>query len=107
LAIGLELSALAGDASVAAQNPKIAKPVLVPPKEMPPLPPAVIDNQLLIGGEDINAKKDNTRMTVEVRVNGRGPYQFLVDSRANTSVVGLRISPVPQVALGAPPLAPR
>jgi len=102
LAIGLALSALAGDASVAAQTPKIAKPVLVPPKEMPPLPPAVIDNQLLIGGEDINAKKDNTRMTVEVRVNGRGPYQFLVDSGADTSVVGLRIAADLQLPLGTP-----
>ena len=41
-------------------------------------------------GKDINARKENTRMTVEVRVNGRGPYQFLVDSGADSSVVGLR-----------------
>ena len=88
LAIGLALSAMAGDAPGAAQAPKIAKPVLVPPNAMPPLPPAVIDNNLLIGGEDINARKDNTRMTVEVMVNGRGPYRFLVDSGADSSVVG-------------------
>ena len=31
-------------------------------------------------------------MTVEVRVNGRGPYRFLVDSGADSSVVGLRIA---------------
>ena len=102
VAIALALTALAGDASIAADTPKIAKPVLVPPKAMAPLPPAVIDNQLLIGGEDINARKDNTRMTLEVHVNGRGPYQFLVDSGADTSVVGLRIAADLQLPLGTP-----
>jgi predicted aspartyl protease len=103
LAIGLTLSAVAGGASLAAADgPKIGKPVAVPPNQLPPLPPAVIDNQLLIGGEDINAKKDNTRMTVEVRVNGRGPYQFLVDSGADSSVVGLRIARDLQLPLGTP-----
>jgi predicted aspartyl protease len=92
---------LTGDASIAADTPKIARPVAVPPNPMPPLPPAVIDNQLLIGGEDVNAKKDNTRMTVEVRVNGRGPYQFLVDSGADSSVVGLRIARDLQLPLGS------
>jgi len=101
LAVGLAMAALAGDASIAADAPKIAKPVVVPPNPMPPLPPAVIDNQLLIGGEDVNAKKDNTRMTVEVRVNGRGPYQFLVDSGADSSVVGLRIARDLQLPLGS------
>jgi hypothetical protein len=67
------LSATAGDVSIAAQAPKVGKPVSVPPRPMPALPPAVIDNSLLIGGEDINAKKVSTRMTVDVRVNGRGP----------------------------------
>ena len=101
--LGLALAAaLAGGASNAADPPKIEKPVAVPPDAMPPLPPAVIDNQLLIGGEDINAKKDNTRMTVEVRVNGRGPYQFLVDSGADSSVVGLRIAHDLQLPLGTP-----
>ena len=69
---------------------------------MPPLPPANIDNRLAIGGEDINARKVSTRMTVEVRVNGRGPYRFLVDSGADTSVVGLRIAHDLQLPLGTP-----
>jgi len=69
---------------------------------MPTPPPAVIDNTLLIGGEDINARKINTRMTVEVRVNGRGPYRFLVDSGADTSVVGLRIARDLQLPVGTP-----
>ncbi|HEY0697528.1 MAG TPA: retroviral-like aspartic protease family protein, partial [Micromonospora sp.] len=69
---------------------------------MPPLPPAVLDDTLAIGGEDINARKVNTRMTVEVKVNGRGPYRFLVDSGADTSVVGLRIARDLQLPLATP-----
>ncbi|HEY0630252.1 MAG TPA: retroviral-like aspartic protease family protein [Sphingomicrobium sp.] len=102
LATGLALSALAGDASPAAQAPKINKPVPVPPREVTPLPPAVIDNALAIGGENINARKEFTRMTVEVRVNGRGPYRFVVDSGADSSVVGLRIARDLQLPLGTP-----
>jgi predicted aspartyl protease len=69
---------------------------------MPPLPPAVIDDTLAIGGEDINARKIRSRMTVEVLVNGQGPYRFLVDSGADSSVVGLRIAQQLQLPLGTP-----
>ena len=69
---------------------------------MPPLPPAAIDDSLAIGGDDINARKVETRLSVEVRVNGRGPYQFVVDSGADTSVVGLRIARDLQLPLGKP-----
>ncbi len=102
LALALTLSALAGDASIASQAPKIGKPIPVPPTPMPPLPPAVIDNSLAIGGEEIDARLENTRMTVEVHVNGRGPYQFLVDSGADTSVVGQRIARELQLPMGRP-----
>ena len=64
MALALTCSAMAGD--VAAHAPKIPKPVPTPPRPMPPLPPAVLDDTLAIGGEDINARKVNTRMTVEV-----------------------------------------
>jgi predicted aspartyl protease len=100
LAMALTLSATGGNALSA--EPKIDKPVPVPSRPMAPLPPAVIDNNLLIGGNDINAKQDNTRMTVEVMVNGRGPYQFLVDSGADSSVVGLRIANDLKLPLGTP-----
>src|SRR5687768_7084613 len=102
LALALTLSVLAGDASIASQAPKIGKPIPAPPTPMPPLPPAVIDNSLAIGGEEIDARLENTRMTVEVHVNGRGPYQFLVDSGADTSVVGQRIARDLQLPLGTP-----
>ena len=69
---------------------------------MPALPPAVLDDELTIGGDDIDADKVRSRMTVEVQVNGRGPYKFLVDSGADTSVVGLRIARDLQLPLGTP-----
>lgn len=102
LALALTCSAIAGD--VAAQAPKISKPkpTTTTPGSVPPLPPAVIDDALAIGGEDISARRINTRMTVEVKVNGRGPYRFLVDSGADTSVVGLRIARDLQLPLGRP-----
>jgi hypothetical protein len=37
-----------------------------------------------------------------VLVNGRGPYRFIVDSGADTSVVGLRIAQGLQLPLGTP-----
>ena len=73
-----------------------------PPASMPSLPPAVIDDALAIGGDDIEARKVRTRMTVDVAVNERGPYRFVVDSGADTSVIGRRIAN----ELGLPPGSP-
>lgn len=64
----------------------------VPPPRMPTLPPAQIDDALAIGGDEIDARKLRTRMTVQVRINDTGPYRFVVDSGADTSVVGERIA---------------
>jgi hypothetical protein len=102
LPLGLALTAIAG--MVAAQAPRIGKPRPAPPgpSNMPPLPPAAIDNTLAIGGNDINTRKIETRMTVQVMVNGRGPYHFLVDSGADTSVVGLRIARDLQLPMAGP-----
>ena len=104
IALGLALGVIADDVGVAAQAPQIGKPRPAPPgpSTLPPLPPAAIDNTLAIGGDDIDARKVETRLTVEVRVNGRGPYHFLVDSGADTSVVGLRIARDLQLPLGTP-----
>ena len=87
-----------------AQAPQIGRPKPAPPgpSTMPPLPPAVIDNNLSIGGDDISAKQVETRMTVPVQVNGRGPYHFVVDSGADTSAVGLRVARELQLPLGRP-----
>jgi hypothetical protein len=103
LALALAGAALAGGAGAPAQAPRIGKPRPAPaPPNMPALPPAVIDEALDIGGDDIGARKVETRLSVEVRVNGRGPYRFVVDSGADTSVVGLRIARDLQLPLGTP-----
>lgn len=69
---------------------------------MEPLPPATIDNELLVGGEDIDARKVRSRMTVAVRVNGQGPFRFVVDSGADTSVIGLRVANALRLPAGTP-----
>lgn len=94
--------ALAAGPASSSDAPKVGKPVTVPSTSMPALPPAKIDNSLLIGGEDVNARRSNTRMTVEVHINGQGPYRFLVDSGADTSVIGLKIARDLQLPLGTP-----
>lgn len=74
-----------------------------PPKtSMPPLPPAEIDDTLQIGGEAIDAKKVRTRMTVAVQINGKGPYRFVVDSGADTSVIGTSVATRMQLPAGSP-----
>lgn len=101
IALGLALSA-AAHGSGAQTAPRIGKPQPAPDaRPVMPLPPAVIDNKLNIAGDEVKARKVDTRLTVEVRVNGRGPYHFLVDSGADTSVVGLRIAEELQLPLGA------
>jgi hypothetical protein len=104
LAWALIGSALAGGGGAAAEPPKIARPRPAPPGAgaMAPLPPAVIDDKLAIGGDDVKAREEETRLSVDVRVNGRGPYSFIVDSGADTSAVGLRIAHDLQLPLGTP-----
>jgi len=96
--------ALAGPAATAAQAPHIAKPRPAPPvpSNMPSLPPAIIDDKLAIGGDDVKARQVQTRLSVDVHINGHGPYHFLVDSGADTSVVGLRIVRELQLPLATP-----
>jgi predicted aspartyl protease len=69
-------------------GPAQTPPHAPPPSELPALPPAVVDNSLLIGGADIAAREVETRMTVAVQVAGRGPFRFVVDSGADTSALG-------------------
>lgn len=104
VAFGLMLSAAPHDAGAAAQRPKIGKPRPAPatPPNVPPLPPAYFDPSLAIGGEELKARKIETRLTVQVRVNGHGPFNFIVDSGADTSVVGLRIARTLELPLGTP-----
>lgn len=57
-----------------------------PPAE-PKIPPATIDESLEITGDSIAAEL-GSRMYIDVQVNDRGPYRFLVDSGADRSVIG-------------------
>lgn len=102
LVAALALAAAAAEA----QAPRIGKPRPAPdtPSTMPGLPPAIIDNSLSIGGDEIEAEKVESRMTVQVHVNGRGPYDFVVDSGADTSVIGVRVANDLQLPLGTPVL---
>ncbi len=104
LAFGSMLSATPHTAA-SADPPKISKP-RPPPDDIPPnvpaLPPATFDNKLAIGGTDIKARKVSSRLSVDVDVDGHGPYHFLVDSGADTSVVGLNIAMKLQLPLGTP-----
>ncbi|HWI87457.1 MAG TPA: aspartyl protease family protein [Sphingomonas sp.] len=95
---------IASPVGTAAQAPRIAKPRPAPPapSTMPALPPATLDDTLAIGGQDVKARRVETRLSVEVHINGSGPYHFLVDSGADTSVVGLRIAHELQLPLGTP-----
>jgi hypothetical protein len=99
------LSATGRDVASAAQAPRISKPRPVPadiPPNVLPLPPAQIDQTLAIEGQDLKARKTETRLSVPVFVNSQGPYNFIVDSGADTSVVGLRIANNLQLPLGEP-----
>lgn len=63
---------------------------------------AEFDNALVIGGEEIEARKLATRMTVAVEVNGTGPHRFVVDSGADSSVIGRKLA----ARLNMPPGTP-
>lgn len=84
--------ALVGTAAIGESTDEVRAPPLDPAAHMPTPKIAEIDDTLAIGGENIGARKVRTRMTVPVMVNGTGPYRFVVDSGADTSVVGLRIA---------------
>lgn len=92
LPLALVWMAAAGGTAPAADT--ALPPARVDPEaaKMPSLPPAELDDTLAIGGTEIDGRKVASRMTVQVRVNGSGPYKFVVDSGADTSVVGERIA---------------
>ncbi len=81
-------------AATAAGSAAEAPPVKVETAKgkMPVLTQAELDDTLAIGGSEIDARKVASRMTIAVQVNGTGPYRFVVDSGADTSVVGERIA---------------
>jgi hypothetical protein len=53
---------------------------------------AVIDNCLTVDGMPMAARALDTRLSVNVQVNGSGPFQFLVDSGADGFVIGAMLA---------------
>lgn len=86
------LAALIGASAPAQPVDELPKPVSTNPVAMPAPSRAIIDDTLAIGGEDIDAKLIFTRMAVLAHVNGAGPYRFVVDSGADSSVIGRRLA---------------
>ncbi|WP_310497659.1 retroviral-like aspartic protease family protein [Sandarakinorhabdus sp.] len=64
----------------------------MPTPTAPTIPTAQIDNTLEITGDPLDAEERRNRLFVEVRVNGKGPFLFLVDSGADRSVVSLDLA---------------
>ena len=98
------LAPLAATPEAPAQPAPIAARASAPtaPPDAFRLPPAQIDNALEVGGEEVKAREVETRLSVPVMLNGRGPYRFIVDSGADSSAVGLRIARDLQLPLGTP-----
>lgn len=96
--------AVAPATATVAAPPQISKPRPAPntAADVPPLPPAKYDPSLAIGGDDVKAHKIETRLSVDVSINGRGPYRFIVDSGADTSAVSLHIAKSLELPLGTP-----
>ena len=65
------------------------------------IPPATLDDNLEVSGDALNARQIRSRMFVDVRVNGQGPFRFLVDSGADRTVIGAGLARV----LALPPAA--
>ncbi|WP_185829257.1 retroviral-like aspartic protease family protein [Sphingomonas ginkgonis] len=103
-ALFLSLAAAVPPASAAPEPPRIGRPQPAPdrPSTIAPLPPASYDPALQIGGTDVKARKVETRLSVDVLINGRGPYKFIVDSGADTSVVGTGLAGQLALPLGTP-----
>ncbi len=50
--------------------------------------PAVIDDKLEVTGEALRIRQASSRVTLAVTIDDHGPFQFLVDSGADRSVIG-------------------
>lgn len=63
-----------------------AQPAPVPERVL--IPTATVDDTLEITGEALDAEQKRNRLFIDVRINDRGPFRFLVDSGADRSVIG-------------------
>jgi predicted aspartyl protease len=72
--------------SVLAAVLALAEPELPPPP--PKIPPASIDETLEVTGEDLKARELRSRLFIDVLVDNKGPFRFVVDTGADRSVIG-------------------
>ena len=92
-------------AQAPAQRPTPETPPIIGEPKSPFIAPATIDNNLEVTGDTLKAKSIDTRMAVDVSINGGGPYRFMVDSGADRSVIGraladrLALEPAEQLLL--------
>jgi predicted aspartyl protease len=80
----------------------LAAQALAPASPAPPQPyvrPATIDDTLEVTGDEVAARAVETRMAIDVRINGQGPFRFVVDSGADRTVIGTALA----ARLGLPP----
>ena len=79
----------------------------VPPAD-PPRPPAIrlgeaaLDDTLEVEGDSVAGEQVETRMAVDVAIDGRGPFRFVVDSGADRTVVGERLAAALRLPAGRP-----
>lgn len=68
------------------------EPAAAPRVPAIPLGEAVLDDSLEIAGDSVAGEQVETRMAVDVAIDGRGPYRFVVDSGADRTVIGERLA---------------
>ena len=68
--------------------PSCPAPAMTPAPISSVVRTAVIDDCLTVEGQQMVARLLDNRLSVGVHVNGNGPFQFLVDSGADRSVIG-------------------
>ncbi len=75
-----------------------------PPPPPPKIPPATIDETLEVTGEDLQARSLRSRLFIDVKVNDKGPYRFVVDTGADRSVIGAGLAAQLKLPAEAPVL---
>ncbi len=85
-------------AAAAAPGAALAQSTVpVPPSSTGAPPPPTPQTGTLIGQRD-----RSSRMTTKVKINGQGPYDFVIDTGANRSVIAIEIATALQLPFGVP-----
>jgi predicted aspartyl protease len=91
-------SAMVASRVLHALPPLLLLAATAPPQDAPRRSPtitldeATFDDRLEVAGDAILGETVETRMAVDVAINGRGPYRFVVDSGADRSAIGERLA---------------